>query len=124
MLLIFRQRQQQQQETSTFSTADRMKGISLRITIKDTCVALLEGTLVKKESSQEEPPQYRVESACIIHLDRLACHHTSETSSIHQSTDQDTDQDTDRDTDRDTSNGSGSHQVSGTVVAASGLECT
>ena len=84
-----------------------MKGVSLRISVRDTCLALLEGTTPSQDSTSASNtilPKVRVESALVIRLDRLACHHTSETTKQSQ--------------------GQSSHQVMGTVIAVGDMQCT
>merc|ERR1712195_287811 len=93
--------------STTDSIKQTMKGVSLRISVRDTCLALLEGTTPSQDSTSASNtilPKVRVESALVIRLDRLACHHTSETTKQSQ--------------------GQSSHQVMGTVIAVGDMQCT
>ena len=133
-----------------------MRGVSLRVTVRDTCVALLEGGEREADDEEESSEEVdkdksggggsssvRIESALVVRLERVACHHTSET--------------TKRQSEKECLKSlcfvifyyyfqvfekeltilvfppphplpllrpGGSHQVTGTVVAASGLNCT
>ena len=69
-----------------------MRGVSLRVTVRDTCVALLEGGEREADDEEESSEEVdkdksggggsssvRIESALVVRLERVACHHTSET---------------------------------------------